>query len=102
MAAAQTGDRAAYETLLRDCVSLIIGLARRQDVPADRVDDVVQEVLPTVHRAQVPLLGLAAVAGGFVLRPPRERPTACFCSPFPPAAERVRLDVRGVDHVRGS
>jgi RNA polymerase sigma-70 factor (ECF subfamily) len=52
MAAAQTGDRVAYETLLRDCVSFIIGLARRQGVPADRVDDVVQEVLLTVHRAR--------------------------------------------------
>ena len=52
MAAAQTGDRVAYETLLRDCVSFIVGLARRQGVPADRVDDVVQEVLLTVHRAR--------------------------------------------------
>lgn len=52
MAAAQTGDRVAYETLLRDCASFIVGLARRQGVPADRVDDVVQEVLLTVHRAR--------------------------------------------------
>jgi RNA polymerase sigma factor (sigma-70 family) len=52
MAAAQTGDRVAYETLLRDCVSFIIGLGRRQGVPADRIDDVVQEVLLTVHRAR--------------------------------------------------
>jgi RNA polymerase sigma factor (sigma-70 family) len=52
MAAAQSGDRVAYETLLRDCVSFIVGLARRQGVPADRVDDVVQEVLLTVHRAR--------------------------------------------------
>jgi RNA polymerase sigma factor (sigma-70 family) len=50
--AAQTGDRLAYETLLRDCVSFIVGLARRQGVPADRIDDVVQEVLLTVHRAR--------------------------------------------------
>ena len=33
MAAAQTGDRAAYETLLRDCVSFIVDIARRQGVP---------------------------------------------------------------------
>jgi RNA polymerase sigma-70 factor (ECF subfamily) len=52
MAAAQTGDRVAYETLLRDCVSFVVGLARRQGVPADRIDDVVQEVLLTVHRAR--------------------------------------------------
>ena len=30
MAAAQAGDRVAYETLLRDCVSLIVSIARRQ------------------------------------------------------------------------
>ena len=52
MAAAQTGDRVAYETLLRDCVSFILGVARRQGVPSDRADDVVQEVLLTVHRAR--------------------------------------------------
>jgi RNA polymerase sigma factor (sigma-70 family) len=52
MAAAQTGDRAAYETLLRDCVSFIVNIARRQGVPPDRTDDVVQEVLLTVHRAR--------------------------------------------------
>jgi RNA polymerase sigma factor (sigma-70 family) len=51
MAAAQTGDRVAYETLLRDCVSFIVGVARRKGVPSDR-DDVVQEVLLTVHRAR--------------------------------------------------
>jgi RNA polymerase sigma factor (sigma-70 family) len=52
MAAAQMGDRVAYETLLRDCVSFIVSVARRQGVPSDRTDDVVQEVLLTVHRAR--------------------------------------------------
>lgn len=52
MAAAQSGDRAAYETLLRDCVPFIVTLARRQGVPADRAGDVVQEVLLTLHRAR--------------------------------------------------
>jgi len=52
MAAAQAGDRVAYETLLRDCVSFIVSIARRQGVPSDRTDDVVQEVLLTVHRAR--------------------------------------------------
>lgn len=52
MAAAQAGDRVAYETLLRDCVPFIVSIARRQGVPPDRTDDVVQEVLVTVHRAR--------------------------------------------------
>jgi len=52
MAAAQAGDRTAYEMLLRDCVPLIRSIARRQGVAADYVDDVVQEVLLTIHRAR--------------------------------------------------
>jgi hypothetical protein len=42
----------------------------------------------------------SASAWIFVLRPPRERPIACFCSPFLCARGRtVRLDVRAVDHL---
>jgi RNA polymerase sigma-70 factor (ECF subfamily) len=52
MAAAQAGDRVAYETLLRECVSFIAGVARRQGVRRDGIDDVVQEVLLTVDRAR--------------------------------------------------
>ncbi len=52
MAAAQAGDRIAYETLLRDCVPLIKSVARRQGVRPDDVEDVVQEVLLTIHRAR--------------------------------------------------
>ena len=52
MAAAQRGDRAAYEKLLRDCVPFIIAVARRRGVPPDRSDDVVQETLVTIHRAR--------------------------------------------------
>jgi RNA polymerase sigma-70 factor (ECF subfamily) len=52
MAAAQAGDGAAYERLLRDCVPLIKTVARRQGVVGDRVDDVVQDVLLTIHRAR--------------------------------------------------
>ncbi len=52
MAAAQAGDGAAYERLLRDCVPLIKSVARRQGVLGDRVDDVVQDVLLTIHRAR--------------------------------------------------
>jgi len=52
MAAAQSGDRAAYEALLRDCVPLIKVFATRQGVPTDHIDDVVQDVLLTIHRAR--------------------------------------------------
>ncbi len=52
MAAAQAGDRIAYEMLLRDCVPFIRGVARRTGVAPDRLDDVVQDVLLTIHRAR--------------------------------------------------
>jgi RNA polymerase sigma-70 factor (ECF subfamily) len=52
MAAAQAGDKTAYETLLRDVVPLIRAVARRHGVGPDQVDDVVQEVLITIHRAR--------------------------------------------------
>ena len=52
MVAAQAGDRAAYETLLQDCIPFIKRVARRQGVSFDRIDDVVQDTLVTVHRAR--------------------------------------------------
>jgi len=52
MAAAQGGDQAAYETLLRDCVPLIRAFAVRKGVPPDHIDDVIQDVLLTIHRAR--------------------------------------------------
>jgi len=52
MAAAQAGDRLAYERLLADSVPLIRAIARRQGVGEDGVDDVVQETLLTVHRVR--------------------------------------------------
>ena len=52
MAAAQAGDRGAYEALLRDCVPIIKAAAGRKGVPPDRRDDVVQDVLLTIHRAR--------------------------------------------------
>ena len=51
MAAAQDGDARAYTALLSACVPLAKAAARRQGVPAERVEDVVQDVLLTVHRA---------------------------------------------------
>lgn len=52
MAAAQAGDRRAYEKVLADSVGLIRAAARRQGVAHDRLDDVVQETLITVHRVR--------------------------------------------------
>jgi RNA polymerase sigma factor (sigma-70 family) len=52
MASAQAGDRTAYEALLRECVSLVKVFAAGQGVPPDYVDDVVQDVLLTIHRAR--------------------------------------------------
>jgi RNA polymerase sigma-70 factor (ECF subfamily) len=52
MAAAQGGDAASYQGLLRSCLPLIGTMARGHGVPADRVDDVVQDVLVTVHRVR--------------------------------------------------
>jgi hypothetical protein len=45
MAAAQAGDRVAYQGLLRECIPLIQRVARRQGVQPAAIDDVVQEVL---------------------------------------------------------
>jgi RNA polymerase sigma-70 factor (ECF subfamily) len=52
MAAAQAGDGVAYKALLRDCIPVIKSIARRRGVVADRIDDVVQDVLLTIHRAR--------------------------------------------------
>ena len=51
MIAAQDGDKAAYGRLLRECTPLVRRIVRRGLRP-DQVDDVVQEVLLTVHRAR--------------------------------------------------
>jgi RNA polymerase sigma-70 factor (ECF subfamily) len=52
MAAAQAGDRRAYERVLADSVALIRAVARRHGVAYDQLDDVVQETLLTVHRVR--------------------------------------------------
>lgn len=52
MAAAQAGDRATYEILLKECVPHVKRVVRRSGVRPDNVDDVVQEVLLTIHRAR--------------------------------------------------
>jgi RNA polymerase sigma factor (sigma-70 family) len=52
MRAAQHGDRMAYEALLRDAIDLVRRVAYRAGVADDRVDDIVQETLLTVHRVR--------------------------------------------------
>jgi len=52
MGAAQRGERAAYATLLRECVPFIRRVAARQGVRPDQIDDVVQETLVALHRAR--------------------------------------------------
>ncbi len=52
MVAAQGGDGAAYQALLRECLPVIQAISRGQGVPADRVGDVTQDVLLTIHRVR--------------------------------------------------
>jgi RNA polymerase sigma-70 factor (ECF subfamily) len=51
MRSAQAGDTSAYQAVLRACVPIAAATARRTGVPKDAVDDVVQDVLLTIHRA---------------------------------------------------
>ena len=52
MAAAQDGDRAAYERLLKDCLPYLRSIASRYHRTADRREDVVQDILLTLHRVR--------------------------------------------------
>jgi RNA polymerase sigma factor (sigma-70 family) len=52
MTQAQAGDRISYERLLRECAPFISRVASRQGVRGDRLDDVVQDALTTVHRVR--------------------------------------------------
>ena len=52
MAAAQDGDSGAYARLLADVAPFVRVLVRRRCADPDRAEDVVQEVLLTVHRAR--------------------------------------------------
>jgi RNA polymerase sigma-70 factor (ECF subfamily) len=52
MAAAQAGDRDAYQMVLRECVPIVRRIARHQGASADFLDDVVQDVLVTIHGAR--------------------------------------------------
>jgi RNA polymerase sigma factor (sigma-70 family) len=52
MARAQTGDKSAYEMLLRECIPFIRSVARQHRVHPDWIDDVVQDTLISVHDAR--------------------------------------------------
>ncbi|HET9396524.1 MAG TPA: sigma-70 family RNA polymerase sigma factor [Nitrospiraceae bacterium] len=53
LARAQAGDQAAYESFLREAsVVLRAFLAKRMTTAGDRVEDVLQETLLTLHRAR--------------------------------------------------
>lgn len=52
MRSAQDGDRPAYEALLRACLPRIRRRLQRRGVAPGLVDDVIQDVLLTIHRAR--------------------------------------------------
>jgi RNA polymerase sigma-70 factor (ECF subfamily) len=52
MAAAQAGDGAAYAALLRECLPMIRGIARRRGLSPERAEDAAQDVLLTIHRVR--------------------------------------------------
>jgi RNA polymerase sigma factor (sigma-70 family) len=52
MVAVQAGNSSAYQQLLRDCIPIVKSVVRRRGVPPDRLDDAVQDVLLTIHRAR--------------------------------------------------
>jgi len=52
MAAAQDGDRAAYDRLLHEILPFVVALVRPQHRTPDCVEEMVQDVLLTVHRVR--------------------------------------------------
>ena len=52
MEAAQAGDRACYEKLLREILPYVRAIVRRHHSAPDRTEDVVQDVLLTIHRVR--------------------------------------------------
>lgn len=52
MAAAQAGDRRAYEELLRECLPLLRQICRARLRDATEAEDAVQDTLLTIHRAR--------------------------------------------------
>jgi len=52
MARAQGGDQEAYRALLDDVVPVVTAFLRRRVSDANEIEDIVQDVLMTVHRAR--------------------------------------------------
>jgi RNA polymerase sigma-70 factor (ECF subfamily) len=52
MAGAQAGDTRAYARLLREILPYVRAIARRHHATPDRLEDVVQDVLLTIHRVR--------------------------------------------------
>ncbi len=52
MRAAQAGDSRAYETLLRELLPLLRGYVRRRVGDASAAEDLVQDVMLSIHRAR--------------------------------------------------
>jgi RNA polymerase sigma-70 factor (ECF subfamily) len=52
MAAAQDGDRAAYDQVLREILPFLRAVVAAHHRQSDRIEDVVQDVLLTVHRVR--------------------------------------------------
>jgi RNA polymerase sigma-70 factor (ECF subfamily) len=52
MAEAQAGDGAAYARLLREILPYVRAIVRRHHSAPDRLEDVVQDVLLTIHRVR--------------------------------------------------
>jgi RNA polymerase sigma-70 factor (ECF subfamily) len=52
MSDAQCGDRLAYDRLLRESLPFIRAIVARQHRAPDRVEDIVQDVLLTIHRVR--------------------------------------------------
>ena len=52
MAAAQAGDKRAYEELLRECLPLLRAICQARLRDANEAEDAVQDTLLTIHRAR--------------------------------------------------
>jgi RNA polymerase sigma-70 factor (ECF subfamily) len=99
MEAAQAGDAVAYRRLLAEIVPFIRAVARRRHASPDRVEDVVQDVLLTVHRVRHtydpsrPFTNwLAAIAGRRSIDALRRKLRADQVETFSPVAYETYAD----------